>query len=325
MNIGELFILGFRGMEIPDWLIEFEKNFGLGGIILFDYNCQTKTYENNIESPEQVKELCKKISNLPSRPLIFVDQEGGKVRRLKEKKGFAPLPSALQMNLLSIDKRLSLLQKSFGELKKLGIDYNLAPVVDLNYNPKNPDIGAVERSFSDVASEVEENARLVMQAAIEVNLGLCLKHFPGLGGATVNSHHDLTDLSDTVSETQLKLFWELGKDIPALIVSHGIVKQWDPELPTSMSKYALTLLREKLPESLLISDDMQMQGLQKKLSTREACLKGLTEGLDMVIIGNNLLADDASVLKVAKELMVHEDKLAPSIDRVLSRKRQYKQ
>ena len=169
-RIGELFILGFRGREIPAWLREFEKAHGLGGVILFDYDCQTGKYENNILSPAQLHGLCAQISTLPSKPLIFVDQEGGKVRRLKEKLGFAPLPSAAEFNGLQIVERERLAKKSFRELRDLGIHYNLAPVIDLNLNLANPDIGAVGRSFSNQAAQVRENAVLLSRVARPLKL-----------------------------------------------------------------------------------------------------------------------------------------------------------
>ena len=93
-DIGELFILGFFGKTIPVWLKEFAGRYGLGGVILFDYSCQTRQYDNNIGSPEQVQRLCAEIAALPSSPMVFIDQEGGLVRRLKDSRGFAPLPSA---------------------------------------------------------------------------------------------------------------------------------------------------------------------------------------------------------------------------------------
>ena len=84
MPIGELFILGFYGTVVPDWLKQFAARYGLGGVILFDYSVRTKQYDNNIESPEQARALCAEIAALPSAPLAFIDQEGGLVRRLKE-------------------------------------------------------------------------------------------------------------------------------------------------------------------------------------------------------------------------------------------------
>src|SRR5438477_10496099 len=101
MQVGELFILGFFGKAVPDWLREFAARFGLGGVILFDYSVRTRQYDNNIDSPAQVRELCAEISSLPSRPMPFIDQEGGLVRRLKEGRGFASLPSARESKHLA--------------------------------------------------------------------------------------------------------------------------------------------------------------------------------------------------------------------------------
>src|SRR3981189_1932495 len=92
MSVGELFILGFFGKTIPAWLRQFAARYGLGGIILFDYSCQTRHYDNNIESPEQLRGLCHEISALPSSPMVFIDQEGGLVRRLKESRGLKAPP-----------------------------------------------------------------------------------------------------------------------------------------------------------------------------------------------------------------------------------------
>ena len=338
MRIGELFLLGFRGNKIPSWLFEFERKHGLGGVILFDYDYQAKKYENNIQSLDQVEDLCGEISRLESRPLIFIDQEGGKVRRLKESKGFAPLPSQFALNKMREAEKYAVLRKSFLELRALGFDFNLAPVIDLNLNPQNPDIGAVERSYSADPKEVRANVEIVNRVAVEVGLGLCLKHYPGLGGATVNSHLELTDLSDSVraahfEKDQLSLFWDYGKTIhgQALILSHGVVRQWDSRLPTSMSKIAIHQLRSKLPDALLISDDLQMQGLQKIKSTEESCLLGLQAGLDMLCIGNNLMHDDLKLQSIADGLLIASDQdlefkkvLLQACNRVRDRKTAFK-
>lgn len=303
-DVGHFFILGFRGPRIPDWLRQFEKKYGLGGVILFDYNCQTKTYENNILSREQLKELCAEIRSLRSRPLIFIDQEGGKVRRLKEKLGFAPLPSQFQFNQLPLQKRKQCIEACFKELKELGIDFNLAPVIDLNLNPLNPDIGALERSYSARAEDIRTNVKILNSIAHELHLGLCLKHYPGLGGARVNSHEEITDLSDSIIEEQLNLFYELGQTISgnAILVSHGIVQPWGKNTPVSMSNVGVGKIRTKLPDVILISDDLQMQGLQKKYSSTIACKLGLKAGLDLLCIGNNLMPEDEKTLSYAEEI-----------------------
>lgn len=303
-QIGEHFLLGFRGKTLPPWLIEFSEKYGLGGVILFDYDCQTKTYENNIYSPEQVTELCRQIHALPSHPLIYIDQEGGKVRRFKEKLGFRPLPSQQSMNSLSSEEQEELLSQAFAELKKIGVDINLAPVIDLNINPENPDIGKVERSYSNSPEDVSRNVETLNQIAQKYNIGLCLKHFPGLGGATVNSHWELTDISDSIIDEQLQLFdlWTEKIHGQSVLVSHGLVKQWDPEFPCSISKTAIQKIRKKSSHALLITDDLHMHGLQKRVNTETACEKALDAGVDLFCIGNNIFDEQSDMLTLAEKL-----------------------
>jgi len=167
MQVGELFILGFHGKTVPDWLKEFAARFGLGGVILFDYSVRTKQYDNNIDSPEQVRALCAEIARLPSSPLVFIDQEGGLVRRLKDTRGFAPLPSAKEFNLLPPQDKRKILAISLNELRALGIGFNFAPVIDVDYNPDNPNIGRIKRSYSADIAEVEANALLMSEVARE--------------------------------------------------------------------------------------------------------------------------------------------------------------
>jgi len=303
-SVGELFILGFRGPTVPQWLCDFAKVHSLGGVILFDYDVQTKTYRNNVESRDQLEQLCREIHALPSRPLIYIDQEGGKVRRLKEGLGFAPLPSAKEFAPLSGMKKRELLMRSLRELKEIGIDVDLAPVADLDINPLNPDIGAIGRSFSSSLDVVRENIALWSEIAAEVNLGLCLKHFPGLGSATTNSHVELTDLTGTITEAQLKLFREEAPKIPgnSILVSHGLVNDWDPGVPVSMSFPVLQNLRSHLPNTLFVSDDLQMQGLQARFSSVEGVIRGVGAGLDAVILGNNLLDEQQELSDYAEAL-----------------------
>src|SRR5215475_12441195 len=231
MQVGELFILGFYGKTIPDWLREFAARFGLGGVILFDYAVLTRQYDNNIDSPEQVGALCAEIASLPSCPLVFIDQEGGLVRRLKDTRGFAPLPSAKDFNLLPLQEKRAILAASLHELRRLGIRYNFAPVIDVDYNPDNPNIRPIKRSFSADIGEVEANALLMSNVAREARVGLCLKHFPGIGGANVDSHEDFMDISDTLHAGQEALFYALAPAIfgDAVLVSHAIVRRWDPD------------------------------------------------------------------------------------------------
>jgi beta-N-acetylhexosaminidase len=302
MRIGELFILGFHGKVVPDWLKQFAARYGLGGVILFDYSCRTQQYDNNIESPEQVQRLCKEIAALPSAPMVFIDQEGGLVRRLKEGRGFAPLPSAREFNDLAPDQKRAILTESFAEMRRLGIHYDFAPVIDVDYNPDNPNIGRIKRSYSADISEVEANALLVSEVARAQRIGLCLKHFPGIGGALVDSHQEFMDISDALRPEQEELFYSLAPNMfgDAVLVSHAIVRQWDGDRPMTLSPAGIGRLRRRLPDTLLITDDMQMQGLQKALGTREAGLHALKAGMDMLCIGNNLFDQEQEMAGTAE-------------------------
>lgn len=329
MQIGELFILGFFGKTIPDWLKQFAARFGLGGVILFDYSVRTRQYDNNIESPEQVRALCADIARLPSSPLVFIDQEGGLVRRLKEARGFAPLPSAKEFNSLPSRDKRNILAASFQELRTLGIRYNFAPVIDVDYNPDNPNIGRIKRSYSADIAAVEADALLMSEIAREARVGLCLKHYPGIGGASVDSHQEFMDISDALRPEQEALFYSLAPKMygDAVLVSHAIVRQWDRDNPATLSSVAIGRLRERLPETLLITDDMQMQGLQKALGTQAACLKSLRAGIDMLCIGNNLFDQETEMTGIAEavERSLQEEQLdagmiARSIARVRARK-----
>jgi beta-N-acetylhexosaminidase len=302
MSIGELFILGFFGKTVPVWLKEFARRYGLGGVILFDYSCQTRQYDNNIESPEQVRDLCAEISALPSAPMVFIDQEGGLVRRLKESRGFAPLPSAKEFNHLAPDRKRETLTASFAEMRRLGIHYDFAPVIDVDYNPDNPNIGRIKRSYSADLAEVEANALLASEVAQEQRIGLCLKHFPGIGGAVVDSHQEFMDISDALRVEQEELFYSLAPKMfgDAVLISHAIVRQWDKDNPMTLSAAGLGRLRQRLPDTLLITDDMQMQGLQKAMGTREASLRSLKAGMDMLCIGNNLFDQEQGMAGIAE-------------------------
>lgn len=300
--VGELFLLGFRGPQVPEWMRDFARAFGLGGVVLFDYDCIDKTYERNVFDPAQVKELCADIHSLPSRPLVFIDQEGGKVRRLKEERGFAPLPSARQFGRLTAIERLEVLRPSYLQMREIGIDVDLAPVVDLDINPDSPDVGSVQRSYSADPKVVEECVDALAEVARSVGLKLCLKHFPGTGGAKVNPHDHVMDLTDCITDAQVNVFKDLLSRVPMVLFSHGVVTQWEKDTPVCLSAVAVDKVRTWAPNAYILTDDLQMQGVQKLMSTGEACLRALRAGADLIIIGNNMKDEQAQAAEFARSL-----------------------
>ncbi|WP_018266945.1 glycoside hydrolase family 3 N-terminal domain-containing protein [Methylosinus sp. LW4] len=303
LPIGELFLLGFRTPHVPPWLRDFARDYGLGGVILFDYDCTDRKYERNIFDPAQVKALCAEIHALPKRPLIFIDQEGGKVRRLKEERGFAPLPSARQFGRLTARERLDALRPAYAELRDLGIDADLAPVVDLDINPDSPDIGSAQRSYSADPRVVEDCVAALIEVARATGLKLCLKHFPGTGGAKVNPHDHVMDLSDCITDTQVKIFETLAPRVPMVLFSHGVVNQWEKDTPCCLSSVAIRKLRQWAPQTVVVTDDLQMQGVQKLMTTEDAALRALRAGADFILIGNNLKDEQEDSARYAQKLL----------------------
>jgi beta-N-acetylhexosaminidase len=256
--------------------------------------------------------------------MVFIDQEGGLVRRLKESRGFAPLPSAKEFNHLAPDRKRAILDASFAEMRQLGIHYDFAPVIDVDYNPENPNIGRIKRSYSADIAEVEANALLASEVARSQRIGLCLKHFPGIGGAAVDSHQQFMDISDALRDEQEELFYSLAPKIfgDAVLVSHAIVSQWDKDRPLTLSAAGIDRLRKRLPDTLLITDDMQMQGLQKALGTREASLQSLKAGMDMLCIGNNLFDQEqemAAIAEYVEQSLCDGTLSGPAIERSIAR------
>ena len=323
-------MLGFRGLELPAWLREFEARFGLGGVLLFDRDLENPGMLRNVESPAQLEALCASVHALPSRPLVCIDQEGGRVRRLKTERGFADLPSARALAAMDDAAARAAVEPSYREMRALGIDVVLAPVVDLDTNPDNPNIGALERSFSARPEEVRRCVRLFAEVARAAGLLLCLKHYPGLGGATTDSHLDLTDVTGTNAPEQEALFRELAGEIPgnAVMLSHGIDRDRDAEAPASISPRVIAPLRAALPDTLFVTDDIQMEGLRAICSTLDACERALRGGADLLCIGNNLQAEQEECLEAAVRVATRceEDpelavRVADARGRVAERKR----
>ena len=302
--VGEAFLLGFRGLTPPDWLGEFEARFGLGGVLLFDYDVQTRRQGRNITSPDQLRSLCAELAAFASRPLVCVDQEGGRVRRLKPAVGFSELPSAAVFAQLEPTEQYPLAAAAYREMVALGIQLNLAPVVDLNLNPRNPNIGAIERSFSADPEILRVAARSLFAAARESGLLLCLKHYPGLGAARADSHLERTELREVPPDEQLELFETLADEVPgrAVLLSHALLADWDPAWPVSLSRHATSRLRARQPDALLISDDLQMQGLRVFADSAGACERAIENGVDLLCIGNNLQGGEEECFEAAVRL-----------------------
>ena len=173
-EIGQMIMIGFRGTEAPENsdIYKIIKDVQIGGVVLFDYDVPSNSFPRNITSPEQTKKLIFDIQKYSVTPLfISVDAEGGNVNRLKEKYGFLPVVSAEKMGEDKTSKTTGKESAKLAEeLKSAGFNMNLAPVVDLNINPKNSIIGELGRSFSASPENVVNQARVFIQNHLSNNL-----------------------------------------------------------------------------------------------------------------------------------------------------------
>ncbi|ANE41900.1 MAG: beta-N-acetylhexosaminidase [Fervidobacterium pennivorans] len=255
-DAGKVFMIGIYGKELTKETKKLLNEIRPGFVILFS---------RNISTPEQVKKLTEDISNfLGYRPVFAVDQEGGSVLRLKD--GFSTLPSAMACAATGDPQLVERAVNAMSlELKAVGIDFNLAPVVDINTDPFNPVIGT--RSFGDDASTVIAFASAFLEGSRNANVVTCLKHFPGLGSVSVDPHYDLPVLDKSYDELfsfDLLPFKRLNAD--ALMPSHVYVRSIQSDaLPASLSKEVVQGIARKVLnfQGLIVSDDLLMGGVSK--------------------------------------------------------------
>lgn len=301
-------MLGFQGTSINDghWLIRAVEKEQLGGVILFDRNIDGTV--QNISSPGQLCQLTASLQETAEIPLLIgVDQEGGQVCRLKERDGFPGTVTARDMTGLPVEEIVIRLRLMAATLSQAGINFNLAPVVDMNINPGNPIIARYQRSFGADPEVVVRCARLFIRAHHEQNIACCLKHFPGHGSATHDSHLGFVDITDHWQRDELTPFLRLIGDgmADAVMTAHLVNLHLDGTgLPATLSPEIVNgLLRRKSGFSeVVISDDLQMRAITDKWGFDEAVRRAVLAGVDILVIGNNLVRE-GDILKRGKQVI----------------------
>ncbi len=306
VKIGQMLLVGFRGAfshQVGVKQVIFDiQNFHLGGVILFDYDMTSKSRQRNIKSEHQIKMLIDTLqkanldSNITKPPLfVAIDQEGGKIRRLKEKFGFNGRFTAEYLGQKGCEETRKQAKKIAHTLAELGINLNFAPVVDVNINPNSPSIGKLERSFSNEPSIVKAHALSFIREHNSQNIICTLKHFPGHGTATHDSHLNWVDVTNTwKAELELApyyFFLESGLFYKnAIMVGHIFNRFLDEQYPATLSQKTLTskLRYEMGYTGVIFSDDMQMKAISDKYDWEEAVFRAINAGVDILVIGNNL-------------------------------------
>lgn len=269
-----LLTVGFHG-KAPTPELERLLARGVGGVILFS---------RNAGSPAEVLELTRAIKRKAGRPLVVsVDQEGGKVARLRD--GFTELPAFRALGELR-DEALAL---EYGrmvgtELAAVGVDLDFAPVLDVDTNPKNPVIG--ERSLGSDPALVAKLGVAFAEGLAGAGVAACGKHFPGHGDTHTDSHLTLPRLTHSLSrlvDVELVPFAAAAAArIPAIMTAHVVFEALDPERPATLSSAVLRgLLRERLGyDGVVFSDDLEMQAIAAHYAISDVMIDGLTAGVD---------------------------------------------
>lgn len=294
-EIGQMIMIGFRGTgaEPGSYITRVLREVKVGGVILFDYDVPSNSYDRNIVNPEQLEKLISNLKSYSSEPLLVaVDAEGGKVNRLKEKYGFLPILSPKEMgeagNTASTTEEA--LKLAF-ELKTVGFNMNMAPVVDVDVNPDNPVIGALGRSFSPDPQQVFLDASAFIEVHKENNIITVAKHFPGHGSSQDDSHLGLVDVTETYKKEELIPYQKLREAgmLQAVMTAHIIDRNIDENYPATLSpRFLQDILRGGIGfEGVIISDDMQMGAITSNYGFEESIIMAVNAGCDILILSNN--------------------------------------
>lgn len=304
----QMFILGTEG---DGYIQALEK--GLGGMIFFTKDIQSKDQFKNLVSDIKSKAL---IS-----PFLSIDQEGGRVERTENIHNGKKYLSAKYAYEKGEDFLRNQTKEIALELKSYGLNLNFAPCIDVNTNPNNPIIG--ERAFSSNSDAVIKCEKIVSQTYRENGIIPCAKHFPGHGDANADSHLTLPEINlplEEMEKTHIKPFASCAKTIEMIMVAHLHCTCFEKDVvPTSLSKNAISYLRNKLGfKGIIISDDMIMKGATK-FGFVNACEMGIRAGLNMFIYRNstpetiNIIETIAQKALTDKEL---QEKIENSFEKI---------
>jgi beta-N-acetylhexosaminidase len=281
-DIGQFLIGSLPGTTIPVELRSLAREFDLGGIILFG---------RNIEAPEQVAELSAESEALGrTMPAwVSVDQEGGRVARLREPFTKWPPMATLGRAGGQSDALAERFAKALAaELRAVGITLDYAPVLDIHTNPKNPVIG--DRALADTAEDVARLGRVIIRALQGAGLAACGKHFPGHGDTSTDSHVELPLVEhppDRLRAIEFEPFRAaVAEQVAFIMTAHVLVPSLDEQKPATLSaKVVQGLLRDELKyEGVILSDDLEMKAVSAQYAVPESAVEAIRAGCDAVLV-----------------------------------------
>lgn len=279
-KIGQLFMIGFMGTAVTPDMASFIREYKPGGVILFS---------RNLESVEQIVDMTNDLQRCsPKLPLLIsIDQEGGRVSRLP--KGFTIFPPCeLLGRCNSSELTYAAAATTAKELKVVGINMNMAPVLDVNSNPNNPVIG--DRAFGSTPDVVSELA-LVTAAGLQDNrVVACGKHFPGHGDTNADSHKELPVVEAPRERLEAVEFPPFRRaaaaGIATIMTAHVLYKALDERLPATLSPAIIThLLRDEMKyDGVVLTDDLEMHAIVDHYGPGDAAVRAFLAGCDILLI-----------------------------------------
>lgn len=292
-KIASLIVIGFHGTEVTSnsAVVSDIKN-GLGGVILFDQDPLNKMKRKNIINAKQLKQLDADLQAVSmNKLLICVDEEGGKVARLKAKDGFKTFPSAEDVAKGDEAKASGYYDEMAKMLAHNGINTNFAPSVDLLFG-YNPIIAGKKRSYSSDPAVVSKFASIFVEEHRKNHVVTVIKHFPGHGSSKADSHKGFTDVTNTWSSKELEPFMQMieAQKVDMIMTAHIFNKNLDTKYPATLSyKVNTELLRNQMHyEGVIITDDLQMAAIHKHYSLKETVTLALNSGVDILLFANQL-------------------------------------
>ena len=322
-KIGQLLLIGIKGYILSEEMKSMIKEYKFGNFILFAYI---------IKDLNQLENLTRDIHNeviksLGIIPFIAIDQEGGIVLRIKDKHTYYPGSMTLASTNISNAEKIGHMMGR--DLLSLGINMNLAPVLDVNNNPKNPIIGI--RSYSDNPEIVSKFGNSLIKGMQEEGIIATCKHFPGHGDVEMDSHLGLPKLNFDISrmdKIELKPFKDaINNGVKNIMTAHIIFKEIDNENPATLSENILKgILRNKLKyNGIITSDCMEMKAISEGITTSIGAMKGLKAGIDLVCISRSKDKQINSINEIKKAIddnYINIEEIDEKVQRILKIKRQ---
>ncbi|GAB4392028.1 MAG: glycoside hydrolase family 3 protein [Gammaproteobacteria bacterium] len=347
-KIGQMLMVGFDGLKVDQnsAIVRDIQQYHLGGVVLYEHSAAhtintqpaKRNQLKNIKNPKQLRELTRQLQHYSQIPLfIAIDQEGGRVNRLRPENGFAKSLSAARLGRINkpsvTNKYASAMART---LAQAGINVNFAPVVDLNSNPHNPVIGKLGRAFSNNPQIVSQQASIFADNMRQRDVICTLKHFPGHGSSRADSHKGFVNITRTWRRRELQPYEHLfnsGHGCDMVMVAHVYNAKLDKHYPASLSRNIVTgLLRKQLHfDGIVVTDDLQMGAIDKNYSLADTLRLAINAGDDILVFSSNLKSQHdsrvAQIVTTIKQLIkqgkIKQSQIDDAYYRIIKLKRKH--